>query len=93
VAKFSALRSGRPLLPKSFLILISVKGRVEPKAVFHLEGLGQLETRMTSLETNDDLPLIHCRYIVLNPDCGQVTAFDKNIFPSIKKKVENPSRL
>jgi hypothetical protein len=39
---------GRPLPPGRFLVLISVRGSVDPKAIVRLEGLGKLKSRMTS---------------------------------------------
>jgi hypothetical protein len=44
----SALRAGCPLHPGRFLVLISVRGWVDPGAVVRLEGLGQLKSPMTS---------------------------------------------
>jgi hypothetical protein len=45
----SALRAGRRLPPGSFLILISVRGLVDFRAIVRLEGLGELENTVTSL--------------------------------------------
>jgi hypothetical protein len=45
VSTFSA---GRPLTPGRFLVLISVRGLVEPRATVQLEELGQLKNPMTS---------------------------------------------
>jgi hypothetical protein len=46
--RLSALRAGRPLPPRRFLVLISVRGRVDPRAIVRLEGLGKLKNPMTS---------------------------------------------
>jgi hypothetical protein len=44
----SALRAGRPLLPGTLLVLTSVSGSVEPRAIAQLEGLGQFHNPLTS---------------------------------------------
>jgi hypothetical protein len=46
--RLSALRAGRPLPPGRFLVLISVRGLVDSRAIVRLEGLGQLKNLMTS---------------------------------------------
>jgi hypothetical protein len=44
----AASRPGRPLAAGRFLVLISVRGLVYPRAIMRLEGLGQLRNPMTS---------------------------------------------
>jgi hypothetical protein len=48
--KLSAPCAGRPLPPGRFVVLISVRGRVDPRAIVRLQGLGQLKNPMTSSE-------------------------------------------
>jgi hypothetical protein len=45
---FSGLGAGCPLPPGKVLVLISVRGWVDPRAILRLEGLGQLKSPMTS---------------------------------------------
>jgi hypothetical protein len=62
--RLSALCAGCPLPPGRFLVLISVRGRVDHSAIVQLEGLGQLKIPMTwGIETRD-LPACS---IVLQP--------------------------
>jgi hypothetical protein len=46
--RLSAPHIDRPLPPGRFLVLISVRGWVDPRAIVRLEGLGQLKNPMTS---------------------------------------------
>jgi hypothetical protein len=46
--RLSALRSGRTLTPRRFLVLISVRGWADSGAIVRLEGLGQLRNPMIS---------------------------------------------
>jgi hypothetical protein len=41
--RLSALRAGHPLPPRRFLVHISVRDSVDPRAILRLEGLGQLK--------------------------------------------------
>jgi hypothetical protein len=44
----SALRVGRLLTRGIFLVLISVRGRIDPGAIVRLEGLDKLKNQVTS---------------------------------------------
>jgi hypothetical protein len=46
--RLTALRTGRALLPGRFLVPISVRGPVDPRAIARLEGLDQVKNPMTS---------------------------------------------
>jgi hypothetical protein len=46
--RLSALRAGHPLPPGRLLILISVRGWVDLRAIVRLEELGQMKNAMTS---------------------------------------------
>jgi hypothetical protein len=46
--RLSALGAGRPLPPGRVLVLLSVRGYVNPRAIVLLEELGQLKIPITS---------------------------------------------
>jgi hypothetical protein len=46
--RFSALRAGRPLPPKIYLVLICVRSLVDLRAIARLEGLSHLNIPMIS---------------------------------------------
>jgi hypothetical protein len=48
--RLSDLPTGRPSPQGRFLVLISVRDYVDPKAIVRLEGLGKLKNPMTSSE-------------------------------------------
>jgi hypothetical protein len=57
VVRSSAIRAGRPLPPGRFLVLVSVRGWVDPRAIVRLEGLYQSKNPMTSPDNRTrDLP-------------------------------------
>jgi hypothetical protein len=46
--RLPALRAGHPLAPGRFLVLISFRGCVDPRAIVQLEGLDKLKNILTS---------------------------------------------
>jgi hypothetical protein len=54
----SALRAGRPLPPGRFLVPISVRGSVDPRAIVRLEGLGEVKNPMTSPVRIDNIHIL-----------------------------------
>jgi hypothetical protein len=49
----SALRAGRPLPPGRFLVVISVRGSVDPTAIVRLEELGELKIHLIENRAQD----------------------------------------
>jgi hypothetical protein len=47
--RLAALGVGRPLPAKIFLVLISIRDWVDPKAIVRLEGLGKLKKKINVL--------------------------------------------
>jgi hypothetical protein len=45
VVRLSALSAGRPLPSGRFLVLISLRGRVDPRDIVRLVGLGKLKKK------------------------------------------------
>jgi hypothetical protein len=58
-ARLSALGAGRSLAPGRFLVLIYVRGSVEPRAIVGLEGLGKMKNPMTSYLFFDDSKIFY----------------------------------
>jgi hypothetical protein len=55
-ARLSALHAGRFLPPGRFMVLISVRGWVDPRVIVRLEGLGKLKKNTSSRTRTGDLP-------------------------------------
>jgi hypothetical protein len=55
-ARLSTLHASRFLLPGRFLVLNSVRGWVDPRAIVCLEGLGKLKKSTSSWNRTGDLP-------------------------------------
>jgi hypothetical protein len=55
--RLSALRAGLPLPPGRFLVLISVRDRVDPSAIVRLEALSQLKKIHLIGTRTRDLPV------------------------------------
>jgi hypothetical protein len=54
--RLSALQAGHPIAPGRFLVLISVRGWVDPRIIVWLEGLGQLRKVHLIGTLTHDLP-------------------------------------
>jgi hypothetical protein len=52
--RLSALCAGRLLLPGIFLLLVSVRGCVDPRAIIRLERLGQFKNLINSMRIEPD---------------------------------------
>jgi hypothetical protein len=75
-SRLSALRAGHPLSPGRFLVLISVRGWVDPRALMQLERLVKLEKiHLIGTQTHDHL----ASSIVPQPTTLQVAVSNKNI--------------
>jgi hypothetical protein len=55
-ARLSTLRAGSFLHPGRFLIIISVRGLIDPRAIVRLEGLDKLKKSTSSGTRTGDLP-------------------------------------
>jgi hypothetical protein len=76
----SALRAGRPLAPRRFLVLIYVRGWVDTRATVRLEGLGKFKKSTSSgfdpttfrlvayclSQLRYSVPSLHCIYQIIN---------------------------
>jgi hypothetical protein len=61
--RWSALRAGRPLPPGIFLVLISDRSWVRPRAIMRLEGLGQLKISSGTEAATNTLVLRKCLHL------------------------------
>jgi hypothetical protein len=62
--RLSALRAGHPLPPGRFLVLFSVRGWVDPRAIVRLEGVGKLKKKKSNdLTGNRTRNLPACRIV------------------------------
>jgi hypothetical protein len=79
--RLSALRTGRPLQPGKFLVLISIRRRVDPRATVQLKGLDQLKNRMTSseIEPSSLYPNALTNYATAYPNKQPIHSKDHNI--------------
>jgi hypothetical protein len=66
----SALRAGHHLPPGRFLVLISVRGLVDPKVIARLGGLGQMKNPTTSsgIERHLKIAVVHEKIKKTNKD-------------------------
>jgi hypothetical protein len=85
--RLSALSAGRPLPPGRFLVLISVRGWVNIRAIVRLEGLGQLKnpTSSSGIGPAATFPLVayiqswkEIRHFVSGRQFGSVLPHDSN---------------
>jgi hypothetical protein len=56
--RLSALRAGRFLLPGRFLVLISLRGLVDPRALVRLEALGKGKVKFSPLQALEALRVV-----------------------------------
>jgi hypothetical protein len=84
--RLSALCVGHPLLPGRFLVLISVRGWVDPRSIVRLEGLGKLKNTMTSpgIEPSTFQLVAQC----LNPLRCLRASFDPGLEAQCERAVE-----
>jgi hypothetical protein len=65
--RLSALHAGRSLPPRNILVLISLRGRVDPRTIIRLEGLGSRRR----LEDNIEMGWDSMDWILLAQDRDQ----------------------
>jgi hypothetical protein len=91
----SALRAGRPLPPGRILVLISVRGWVDRRAIVWLEGLVELKNLMTSsgIETATFRLVASTKYATACPLDFYPEIWIKVHFLGIRKVVANMSSV
>jgi hypothetical protein len=75
--------AGRPLALGIFLILISVRDRVEHRAIVRLERLGHLNNPMTSprIELAIFWPVVQCLHLEFCTLCKAIVGVETNVPP------------